>query len=64
MEKYSVDYQADEVEVRANELIKQGSLTDLTEARLAAQKEKEVTDGSVEQFQHGEGIRNTYGGTQ
>ena len=56
MEKYSVDYEADDVEIRAVELVKQGSLTDITEARFAAQKEKEVSDGKMEQLRSGEGV--------
>ena len=41
MEKYGVDQEHDDVEVRATELIKTGEYKTITEARIAAQKERE-----------------------
>ena len=59
MEKYAVDYENDDVELKAQELTKTGM--DLTEARLAAQKEREANNGrtKMEQFQSGVNPRST-----
>ena len=62
MEKYSVDYESDDIELRANELVKLGGLTDITEARFAAQKEKEGSNGTMEQLRSTEDLRSADGG--
>jgi len=53
MEKYAVDIN-DEVEQRAQEMVKMGSL-DITEARFASQKEMENDSRKMVELRPGEG---------
>ena len=53
MEKFAVDPH-DEVEARAQQMVKEGSALDVTEARSAAQKEIEDGSKNMVKFRPGE----------